>query len=76
MASIAVVAILAVFAAGAVLGVIVLVSLAVRREDRRFSLEDHTGSARGAPAVRRLTAFHRGAYPPYPRRYALGSVAD
>jgi hypothetical protein len=52
------------FLGGAVIGVIMLASQAIRREERRLSLGRQAGSVRGAPAgVRRLGSFGRRALP-------------
>jgi hypothetical protein len=48
--------ILAVFLAGVVLGVVGMVSVAIRREDHRFSLAGAAPSA-GLRGARRLTGF-------------------
>jgi hypothetical protein len=48
--------ILAVFLAGVVLGVIGMVSVAIRKEDRRFSLAGAAPSA-GMRGARKLTGF-------------------
>ena len=58
---------LAVFLIGAVMSVIAVISLAIRREDRLHSLEGQSGSARGAPAAaRRLVGIGRRAHPGIP----------
>lgn len=75
MASIEIAVMLAVFLIGAVMSVIAVISLAIRREDRLHSLEGQSGSARGAPAAaRRLVGIGRRAHPAS-RRYAPGSAA-
>lgn len=52
------------FLIGAVIGVIMLVSLTIRREERLVSLGRQAGSVRGAPSgVRRLGSFGRRALP-------------
>ena len=75
MASIEAAVMLAVFFfIGAVIGVIVMISLAIHREERRHSLGGQAGSNRRALSARRLASIWPRAYPAS-RRYASGSAA-